>query len=467
MKKYIITKAILILISIHSASCSKKSNDLKGIYMQDELFFKRESQNNVKGNISASSIEKLDKKDVLIDKIIGQLKQNDLKFQFSKSIINKAGYPNWNRSIILKNANGYNTIITPIQNNNKKINLAIVSYQINDNQTKFKIINKHSKISTLPKYGDSKRQIFTQESFMGIFKTFEQNVTPSHLNEIKSTSTNEIKTKDETLVYSYCWSYSIIYPDGSITVSNTQCSNSLIIRPSFTYSLPGELQVPQPGDFGAGSTEYTNQNIIDSLSRFPCAQSVLAKIPEINNFTKETIQDIFGINEDINLTFSVGNPTSFENNTVDGYTNCNGGQTIFDCNIKLNPQMLSKASKDYIFITLIHEALHGYIKFKRHTLDSTEFKNLFPLYFPINGESQHSVMAGNQANSFVEKMAAALTTFNPNISLANAKALAWGGLGGTDQWKNLAADTLIIKSINLEAKNPSTTSNPYNFLKCD
>lgn len=100
MKKYIITKAILILISIHSASCSKKSNDLKGIYMQDELFFKRESQNNVKGNISASSIEKLDKKDVLIDKIIGQLKQNDLKFQFSKSIINKAGYPNWNRSII-------------------------------------------------------------------------------------------------------------------------------------------------------------------------------------------------------------------------------------------------------------------------------------------------------------------------------------------------------------------------------
>lgn len=76
-------------------------------------------------------------------------------------------------------------------------------------------------------------------------------------------------------------------------------------------------------------------------------------------------------------------------------------------------------------------------------------------------------MAGNQANSFVEKMAAALTTFNPNISLANAKALAWGGLGGTDQWKNLAADTLIIKSINLEAKNPSTTSNPYNFLKCD
>lgn len=456
----------LFIFGLH-LGCSKVNLISEDEILQNKLFFSRnlQGQNKISNEETQNSQKDLD----FVDKIIYQLSESNKHSKFSNVIIRKYGYPDWGNSLILKNKNGLQTLITPVIGSNGIIKIAIVAYQLSENHTKFKIIHRNNNIKNIAKYGNNSGSIFTQDSYIGLFNSFDKrkkNKLVIEQETIKS-NTSEYLKNSETVVYSYCWSYSIMYPDGSVTVSNTRCSYQLIIRPDFIYTIPAEVEIPQPGDFGGDNTaDYTNKNIIDSLADYPCAKSVLSKLPNINAFTKEIIQEIFGVNEDVNITFSARPSSFFDSPKEDGVSKFNGGMTTFDCNVYLNASMLNTATEDYIFITMIHEALHGYLKYKRHTLDFTDFSALYPMYLPKSTNSYHQIMSYNQSSGYVAKMAAALMAFNSNVSLESAKALAWGGLQFTKEWENLGNDTINIKNINIQGKTPTENISPYGFKKC-
>ncbi len=175
-----------------------------------------------------------------------------------------------------------------------------------------------------------------------------------------------------------------------------------------------------------------NEDIIDSLNGYPCAQAALREMVGCNAFTKLILKDVFGVDVQTNIKFSV-NPNL--NDTVVGQARVsNGSMVSYMAEIELNPKYLN-GSQDYIASTLIHEAIHSYIDFKRRDLgsDTTTFSNMFPVYWSFRqNEAQHNEMA----NNYVNKMANFLKQFNVNLSDETAIALAWGGLGKTALWKS-------------------------------
>ena len=101
----------------------------------------------------------------------------------------------------------------------------------------------------------------------------------------------------------------------------------------------------------------------------------------------------------------------------------------------------------------------------RNTLDTNEFKNLFPIYWKYRGnEADHHEMAEKYLNS----MANFLKTMNPRLSESVAKALAWGGLNKTEMWGALGdSEKNQILIINNISSNPTQNqADSLNLKKC-
>lgn len=179
-----------------------------------------------------------------------------------------------------------------------------------------------------------------------------------------------------------------------------------------------------------------NQSIIDSLTGYPCAQSILQRLPSINAMTQSLIQNVFGVNDSVNIMFvaKTFSDTLLDGRTIEAYTNANG---ILNYKIQLNTYMLNIASQDYLVATIMHESIHAYLYYKKHTLDSLTFHQQFPLYdsTPTN-MGQHLQMAA----SYVQVISDVIKSFNPSLNNSvdsiYANALAWGGLEKTPAFQN-------------------------------
>ncbi|MDR6943005.1 hypothetical protein [Mucilaginibacter pocheonensis] len=77
-----------------------------------------------------------------------------------------------------------------------------------------------------------------------------------------------------------------------------------------------------------------------------------------------------------------------------------------DLSITLNKTGLSNASQEYITATIIHEALHAYLRTSQTIVN------------------QHMDMARN----YITVMADQLVKLYPNLTANDAQNLAWGGL---------------------------------------
>ncbi len=221
---------------------------------------------------------------------------------------------------------------------------------------------------------------------------------------------------------------------------------------------------PRPTDPNNNPTPILpNQNIIDSLDGYPCAQAALSEMVSCNAFTQSILKDVFGVNVEVNIKFSInkGLPDS-----VVGQERVSSGILVdYMSVVELNPKYLT-GSQDYIAATLIHESIHAFISYKRREMDSTSFKNMFPIYWDYRGnEAQHNEMA----NNYLNKMAGFLKQFNPSISDSVALALAWGGLDKTKLWidkSQVAKDS--INFINQKSINPtSSDAIQLNLRKCN
>lgn len=196
-------------------------------------------------------------------------------------------------------------------------------------------------------------------------------------------------------------------------------------------------------------------------------------MPSINKEVDSIIQKIFGVNEDVNLTFTVDN--SLTKNSLDGYTKFPGGSSFFfDSKIELNPWVLQNATKEYILVTMLHEAIHSYIdywynQYLTKAIDSSTFKSRFPIFWnykqilkdPVE-IAQHNTMAEN----YITTMKDAIKSYNPNATDTAAVALAWGGLQQTTVWKT-KSDTTNIINMNLNSRDATLNKFfTYNFQKC-
>lgn len=252
----------------------------------------------------------------------------------------------------------------------------------------------------------------------------------------------------------------------------------------YAFTTQGVYCDPNNGGGGGGNNNegyiedevqepLSNQDIIDSLRGYPCAQEILRQLPSITEEVDSLIQKIFGINDDINLKFSIDNSLD-QNSPVDGTEGSKPGEDYFFGFIKLNPWVLKNATKEYILTTLLHESIHAYIDYWKYKLnagiiDTSEFKNRFPIFYEYNRIlSDNEIAQHNEmANNYINTMKEAINCYNLNSSDVGAEALAWGGLQHTTSWK-LRSDTNAIKEINLNCRNAGLNKfSQYNFEKCD
>lgn len=227
---------------------------------------------------------------------------------------------------------------------------------------------------------------------------------------------------------------------------------------SWQYAYSYNLRFCSGGSTSSSSgTVYNsvgdNRAIIDSLNGYPCAQGVLKEIPNVNLKAQEMINKIFNVSATLNLKFI---PDPSLPDQTDGETTCGGSGEFFNCTVRLNPKMLTSATKDFIAATIVHETVHAYINYKRQTLDPATFKQQFPIYAEyIGNNAAHNEMAVN----YVSIMAEMLMARNSRLTRSTAEALSWGGLQKTTAWPNYDNQAYVLE-INAEGKGGySTISN--------
>jgi hypothetical protein len=190
------------------------------------------------------------------------------------------------------------------------------------------------------------------------------------------------------------------------------------------------------GSDGSGST---GANIVDSLKNYPCAESTLTYIAGtnqgdcINTELTSLLQNTFGVNNEVNLTFIAMDLSADE----DGKANPLRNDTNGNLSAAINTDILNTASGPYLAATMLHEGLHAYFNYESGI--DPNFSNNYVCFgtnslgqlITLNGEgAQHEYMT-----KYVEAIATAVQAIYPKISYEDAVYLSWGGLQMTQAYK--------------------------------
>lgn len=123
-----------------------------------------------------------------------------------------------------------------------------------------------------------------------------------------------------------------------------------------------------------------NQEIIDALDGYPCAQAVLEKLPNLENKISKWLNDAFNNNQKFTITFSADD--SLSGTFTDGYHSSYGNRIRQTHNIKLNPDILKNSSQEYIAATMYHEVLHGFLNYEKTKLFDEGRLDQFGILYP-------------------------------------------------------------------------------------
>ena len=202
------------------------------------------------------------------------------------------------------------------------------------------------------------------------------------------------------------------------------------------FSLCQEVYYP-PNNSGGGNNSEGKQedNIIDRLNN-PCAKALLAQAPNLNNDIARILRQTFGTNNKYNLTFLEDN--ALRGTSVDAYCRPTSvSDKDAEINIFLNPDILNSATKEYVLVTIYHEAIHAFLSCERERLRE-KFQERYPniRYRTAMGfgngvaydkfefiDDKHLNFA-----PFIDSLVDAIHSFNPNIPLNTAKAMAKTGI---------------------------------------
>ena len=213
---------------------------------------------------------------------------------------------------------------------------------------------------------------------------------------------------------------------------------------------------------GGGESESTlNQNIIDNLEGYPCAQDLLKQLPNLNNDLAKQISKLFGKNEDFNIIFKPKSGLG----EIDGesYSHSVKEFGTFKATIYLNEDILNNATKEYILVTMYHEALHAYLDYELSNLGQVTFNNLYPeLYVSYQQTSYGTVrnvysFLDNHGTFglFLTDLKNALYSFNPNLPSDVMSALVKSGI-----------TTLTLEEVQKNLNERDVRTNKFAGTKC-
>jgi len=254
--------------------------------------------------------------------------------------------------------------------------------------------------------------------------------------------------------------------DGGVTPPPVvKCQPPPVSEESINGRLKINVAAPPPGGGGGTTgpgpapspppttTVSTQQNcpadITDSLKNYPCAQSIVKAIPNMTDAISNLINQTFGNNNgSLNLIFRAdtdfNNAANEDGKTDPRYNNATvytdpvtgvkseGGNLV----VTLNGAMLNSATKDYIFATLYHEAIHSYLQVMQNQLTKAQFQQQFPGVTTVtttdaNGNTAtYDVLPDHtqMATTLLNGLTSAIESFDPNLPPDIATALAEGGI---------------------------------------
>jgi hypothetical protein len=464
-------------------SCVKEYSYRQEVYEQDQSFFKRNAAlNGFDKKINGANAD-----EYALNKVIEQFKSVDNQRRIVPGIKKQHGLALWDLSVIIKNANGNKTIVTPLKHIDSDTTEALLFSYIENGKTRFKIVDSKAKHQRLNANGTMAAKEFTQSTVKGLYKACNESITRSK-SYISGNGQGAVNL-NSVVIHWVCWNYYATYTDPSSGVvtafaTTVQCSYSIVFTGNeLEYLDPSYYNDPTGGGGGGSYIEdwtyinvpVQNQSIIDSLNGYPCAQQILAQMINIDSNARSIIHSVFGVNSDVNLKYAIDNTLGM--NDDDGYTNYPGGSLYnYNAVVMLNPWVLQNSTKEFIFATMLHESIHAHIYYYQMLytsgqIDSNQLKTMFPIFWnhrhmlnnPVD-LAQHNQMA----NDYVTLMANAVKAFNPQVSDSIARSLAWGGLNNTTMWSR-NSDTTFIKNFNAtDARNVLLNQYfQYNLTRCN
>ncbi|HCD9233221.1 TPA: hypothetical protein NEG48_000175 [Elizabethkingia anophelis] len=188
------------------------------------------------------------------------------------------------------------------------------------------------------------------------------------------------------------------------------------------------------GGGGSGtSTPNSNQEIINNLKDFPCAQKLLQDLKtDLNNDLAKLIVNALGDdNKSVQVNFF---GEEFDDSQLNGQTRRVDkiGDKIMKFDIALSKDMLQNATQEYVLATMYHEFVHAYLGYQFKTLGADVYHAKYPYIesYIVGGVTKFKFKTGDHQafTPFINMITDALRIYNPNIPSKVATALAMQGL---------------------------------------
>jgi len=470
-KRIALSIALTVLIGL-LFSCHKSdwfNNNVS--YVQNEAFFKRnDTLKEFYAQINGSLAD-----NALLGKVIEHFKDFDNRAKILNEVEKKYGKAFWDISFVLRDFNGLRTVVTPIINNADTVTALIFSSERNSDYTYFRIIDKQTKQTKLREYGDKNATLFTLQTLKGLFSATQSNYNYAKNNAPTISSSNKIVTNsisiNTILAITTCWTYTYTtgtyiynpydntwgYVPGDL-FTYTQCSTNYVYIDTGGDSSSTGLGNSTPsysGGGGSGTSGGTTNNppanptqgnpdsIINKLAAFPCAQDILRKLPNLNNYVSNMLKNTFGVNQNVNIDYIVDNTLGAGVNaftTTDSVKLTENGNTVFVAVVRLNESELQNASKELIAAIIFHESTHAFLEYMwgqyiNGRITAEYMQTNFPLIWQYQdaGNSEHFQMV----DKFTTALQGAIRSYNPNLSDSAVFALGYSGLPMQNQWCNL------------------------------
>lgn len=284
-------------------------------------------------------------------------------------------------------------------------------------------------------------------------RKYERYITNSNIvNESNKTSPKQSNSIGSNFVSSGCTMFYLVtyYDDGSIDVDylGERCDTDKTCQTTIGISEKSDiikLNCGAPGgsrEGGGGSGNNEIDKIINDITD-PCLKALITNLQNANKLTNAIggiLQNVFGKNDNITLTFKQDDNLKLGNVTLNG-------QATADLNnlnkflVTLNNDALKKYSNERQTITIMHEILHNYFYYKYKTENTTP--------------NHHTKMLKEYTN----KMSSSLMDLYPIMKLNPdvAVALCFDGLKTSRGYLEGNIDPNVFESV----------INDYNYLGLD
>ncbi|WP_454060246.1 hypothetical protein [Elizabethkingia ursingii] len=212
-------------------------------------------------------------------------------------------------------------------------------------------------------------------------------------------------------------------------------------KPVGASSCDSLSQCPPPTDEGGGGggggyfpTPKPNQEIINNLKDYPCAQKLLEQLPSLNNSLAKLIEVAFKSNKKANVTFNVAdfNDPLLQGEFKDKTTEEDKINGVLTYQIELSRKILKNSTQEYVLGVMYHEFVHAYLGYEFKRLGPDEYHRQYPYIenYVVGGVTKFRFITGDHQayGPFINMIADAIQSYNPKFPRDRAIAIAMEGL---------------------------------------